>query len=174
MINQRNKNAAAIRPPGAESSLAGFIVQNVFWRVLLFTLLLMFANGSPVLAGDERLAVSADVANIRSGPGTDHEVLWRVEKYHPFLIVDKTGNWYRFTDFEGDSAWIHESLLAKIDTVITQKTLCNIRSGPGTDFEIIGTTSSGIPFKVLERKNNWIHIQHADGDKGWIHASLVW
>ncbi|MBW1693821.1 MAG: hypothetical protein JRJ41_06635, partial [Deltaproteobacteria bacterium] len=20
----------------------------------------------------------------------------------------------------------------------------------------------------------WIHIQHADGEKGWIHRSLVW
>jgi SH3-like domain-containing protein len=31
-----------------------------------------------------------------------------------------------------------------------------------------------VPFKVLEQKGNWFHIMHADGDKGWIHDSLVW
>ncbi|MGD8882880.1 MAG: SH3 domain-containing protein, partial [Desulfobacterales bacterium] len=36
------------------------------------------------------------------------------------------------------------------------------------------TVEKGIPFKVLKRENNWIHIEHADGDKGWIHKSLVW
>jgi len=33
---------------------------------------------------------------------------------------------------------------------------------------------SGVPFKVLTRKGNWIQVRHADGDKGWIHKSLVW
>jgi len=32
----------------------------------------------------------------------------------------------------------------------------------------------GIPFKVLGHKDNWLHVEHADGDQGWIHASLVW
>jgi len=27
---------------------------------------------------------------------------------------------------------------------------------------------------VLTRKGNWIQVRHADGDKGWIHKSLVW
>jgi SH3-like domain-containing protein len=27
---------------------------------------------------------------------------------------------------------------------------------------------------VLERKGDWIHIAHADGESGWIHKMLVW
>lgn len=30
-----------------------------------------------------RLAVSANIANIRSGPGTKYDVLWQVEKFSP-------------------------------------------------------------------------------------------
>lgn len=122
----------------------------------------------------ERLSVAPSVANIRSGPGTKYDVLWQVAKYHPILVLKKTGTWYHFRDFEDDKGWIHKSLVRKISTVITNKNKCNLRSGPGTKFKILFTTEKGVPFKILKRKGNWIHVQHADGDKGWIHKSLVW
>jgi SH3-like domain-containing protein len=125
-------------------------------------------------ASAERLAVSAPVANIRSGPGTSHTVLWKVEKYFPLRIIEKSGEWYHFEDFEGDKGWVHQSLVSKISAVVTKNDACNIRSGPGTDNKIIFTVEKGIPFKVLKREGNWIHIEHADGDKGWIHKSLIW
>ena len=125
-------------------------------------------------ASAERLAVSASEANIRSGPGTNHELLWKVEKYFPILVIEKSGEWIHFEDFEGDKGWIHQSLVSKIPSVITKNDACNIRSGPGTDHNIIFTVEKGIPFKVLEHQGSWIHIEHGDGDQGWIHKSLVW
>ena len=121
-----------------------------------------------------RLSVGSAVANIRSGPGTRYEVIWQVGKYHPLKILKKSGQWYLFKDYENDEGWIHESLLRKILSVITIKKQCNIRSGPGTEFKVLFTVEDGIPFKVLKKKGNWIKVQHADGDGGWIHKSLVW
>ena len=40
----------------------------------------------------QRLAVSAAIANIRSGPGTRYDVLWQVEKYYPFEVLKKEKN----------------------------------------------------------------------------------
>ena len=125
-------------------------------------------------ASAERLAVSAPVANIRSGPGTSHALLWKVEKYFPIRVIEKSGEWYHFEDFEGDKGWVHQSLVSNISTVVTKNDECNIRSGPGTNYEIKFTVEKGIPFKVLKREGSWIHIEHADGDKGWIYESLVW
>ena len=122
----------------------------------------------------ERLAVTAPVANIRSGPGTRHNVMWQVEKYFPLLVINKSGEWYQFKDFEGDRGWVHNSLVGKIPTVITKNDKCNIRSGPGTGNKILFTVEKGIPFKVLNRQGSWIHIEHSDGDRGWIHKALVW
>jgi len=122
----------------------------------------------------ERLAVSSPTANIRSGPGTNYDILWKVEKYHPLFILKKNNGWYHFRDFEEDEGWIHESLVNKTPTVITKSETANIRSGPGTKNKILFTVDMGIPFKVLKRKGKWIRIEHADGDKGWIHKSLVW
>ena len=138
--------------------------------IITFLLIMLLA----ATASAERLAVSAPVANIRSGPGTSHNVLWKVEKYFPLRVIEKSGDWYHFEDFEGDKGWVHQSLVSKISAVVTKNDECNIRSGPGTSNKIIFTVEKGIPFKVLKRKGSWIHIEHADGDKGWIHKSLIW
>ena len=139
-------------------------------RVILFFLIFIFA----ATAYAERMTVIKPTANVRSGPLTQHKILWKIEKYHPLFIIKKSGGWYRFRDFEKDKGWIHKTLLGTVPAVITIQDLCNIRSGPGTKFEILFTVEKGIPFKVLKRKGSWIHIRHADGDEGWIHNSLVW
>lgn len=122
----------------------------------------------------ERLAVLSKIANIRSGPGTQYEVMWQVEKYFPLSILEKHGRWYRFQDFENDIGWIHNSLVGKMPTVISRRPKCNVRSGPGTGNAIVFSVEKGIPFKVLGKKGNWLHVEHADGDSGWIYKTLVW
>ncbi len=120
------------------------------------------------------LSVSALVANIRSGPGTGYDVLWQVEKYHPIKKIKGQNSWYYFQDFEGDRGWINKRIVKKIESVITIKKTCNVRSGPGKKFKVLFTVEKGIPFKVLKREGNWINIEHSDGDKGWIYKTLVW
>ena len=141
-------------------------------RVGVFiTILILFFNTS-VLA--ERWAVSANKCNVRSGPGEEFDIIWQVEKYYPLEVIDKKGKWRFFRDVEGDEGWIHVDLLDKADTVVLVKDKCNIRSGPGTKHSVTFIAEKGIPFKVVNRKKQWIQIEHADGDKGWIHSSLVW
>ena len=89
-------------------------------------------------------------------------------------MIEEQDSWYHFKDFEDDKGWVHKSLVGKIEAVITKKDLCNIRSGPGTGNKILFTVERGIPFKVINRQDHWLHIEHADKDQGWIHDSLVW
>jgi SH3-like domain-containing protein len=122
----------------------------------------------------ERLTVAVPTANIRSGPGEEYDILWKIEKYHPLLILEKSHSWYFFRDFEGDKGWIHDSCVSKIPSVISLKDNCNVRSKPDVQSKILFTVEKGIPFKIIERKGDWIHVEHSDGDKGWIHRFLVW
>lgn len=131
----------------------------------------LWAHPSPAA---ERMAVAADTANIRSGPGTDYDQLWQVEKYYPVLILQKKGEWYEFKDFEDDRGWIHRDLLDNTTTVIIKVNNCNLRSGPGTQFDIVLSVDKGIPFKVLQKKDRWYQVEHADGDRGWVFSALVW
>ncbi len=146
---------------------------NRLLKYLLPTLVgMMIVVGHGLAA--ERMAVKATIANLRSGPGGKYEVLWQVEKYHPILVIEKKKDWYKIKDFEGDMAWIHKSLLGKINGIITTKAKCNVRSKPDKKGKILFTVERGVPFKVLKHSGNWIRIEHADGEIGWIHKSLVW
>ncbi len=122
----------------------------------------------------ERAAVKSAIANLRSGPGTKYEVLWQVEQYHPFLVVEKKGSWYKVKDFESDMAWVHKSLLGDFKSVITTRPKSNVREEPSTKSKIVFTVERGVPFREVKRKGQWINIRHADGETGWIFHSLVW
>ena len=122
----------------------------------------------------ERMAVKSDVANIRAKPDTESDTLWQVEKYYPLLILEKKESWYRFKDFEGDVGWIHGSLVDDTPTVIVKVNRANVRSGAGTQFDLVFDADKGTPFKVLEKNGRWFKVEHADGDVGWIFNSLLW
>ncbi len=141
-------------------------------RYSLFLSFLIVIMAGTAMA--ERLTIVASVANIRSGPATNSDILWKVEKYYPIFVIKKSGAWYQFRDFEKDTGWVHKSLVGKLKAVITKKDLCNVRSKPSTKEKILFTVEKGIPFKVLKSKGHWLNIEHADGDRGWIHDSLVW
>ncbi len=126
------------------------------------------------LAAAERMAVSAAEANVRAEPKPTADVLWKIEKYHPIEVLEVSGVWLRFRDYEGDTGWIHKTLVDKTPSVITRQKGCQLRGGPGTDHPVVGRVDKGIPFKVLRREGRWIEVEHADGDRGWIHDSLVW
>ncbi len=139
-----------------------------------YLFILMIVCLSCTAARAERLTITASMANIRSGPDTHSDILWKVEKYFPIEVIKKSDSWYYFQDFENDHGWVHQSLVGDVPAVITIRDLCNVRSGPSTKDEILFSVEKGIPFKVLERKDDWLHVEHADGDQGWIHDSLVW
>ena len=61
----------------------------------------------------ERLAITATLANIRSGPGSTYDIIWKVQQYYPFEVIKKEGAWYQFRDFEGDTGWVYDSLTGK-------------------------------------------------------------
>ena len=71
------------------------IIKNIFITTILFISVSNFAYAG------ERLTVAVPKANIRSGPGTQYDIIWQVYKYYPIKVIKKTGSWYRFSDFEG-------------------------------------------------------------------------
>jgi SH3-like domain-containing protein len=122
----------------------------------------------------ERMAVSVKEANVRAGPQPNADVLWKIEKYHPIEVFEASGAWLHFKDYEGDSGWVHKSMVDKTPAVITKQNGCQLRVGPGTEQTVLIKIDKGVPFKVLKREGRWIHVEHADGDKGWLHDSLMW
>lgn len=49
----------------------------------------------------------------------------------------------------------------------------NLRSAPDTKAEVLYQLPAGYPLEVLERKDQWLKVSDYEGDKGWIHESMV-
>jgi SH3-like domain-containing protein len=139
----------------------------------LFVVLVFFSM--PALSfSQERYSVSTDKLNVRSGPGSEHEVLWQAEKYYPMVSVKKKGNWIHFKDFEGYEGWVYKPLLSKKKSVVVKVGKCNVRKGPGKSYPIVFTADKGTPFLVISEKKGWYRLKHSDGDTGWVKTTLLW
>ena len=50
---------------------------------------------------------------------------------------------------------------------------CNVRTGPGTNYQVAMELFSGYPLKVIASQGDWLKIVDFENDSGWIHGSLV-
>lgn len=152
-------------------------VLNLPSRIFFGFFLVFFIFAFSVQA--EMLSVTSDGVNLRSGPGTNYEIKWEYGKGFPLQVVTKKGDWYKVKDFENDSGWIYKSLLSKKSHMIVKvnkksSKKVNIRSGPATNFQIVGKAYYGVVFETLLQKNGWAKVRHETGLEGWIKRSLLW
>jgi SH3-like domain-containing protein len=57
------------------------------------------------------VVVKSARANVRSGPGTGHPIVFTVEKGVPFRVLGRQGQWIRIRHADGDEGWVHENLV---------------------------------------------------------------
>ena len=145
----------------------------------LITGLLVILMLSASVARAEMVSISSIKVNMRSGPGTEHDVLWELGRGYPLQVIDRAGNWLKVTDFENDIGWVYRKLTTRSPHLIVKvfkdkKRKINIRTGPGTSYKIVGQAYYGVVFKTLERGQGWVKVQHENGLKGWVQRSLLW
>ncbi|ADH85146.1 SH3 domain-containing protein [Desulfurivibrio alkaliphilus] len=138
--------------------------------VLIAALLLAL----PATALADYVSVQRDKINIRSGPGTDHEILWEVFRDFPLKVISRQGEWAQIEDFEKDRGWVYTPLVGNEKRVIVQVEVANLRVGPGTNYEVKATVRYGVVFEPLERRRDWVKLQHSDGTTGWMSTNLLW
>ncbi len=64
-----------------------------------------------LLADIRTVIVDKDNCNVRSGPGTDHEIRFTVDRGVPFRVMEEKGKWLHVIHADGDQGWIHQSLV---------------------------------------------------------------
>jgi len=144
---------------------------GIMKKVVQFMLGFVFLTS---LCWGEMASIAKDWVDVRSGPGTNYEVLWRVCKDYPVKILEKKENWAKTVGYENDIGWIRQSLLSNTQTVIVTADEVNIRTGPGIRYAIAFKAERGDIFHIVGRKGKWLKIGY-DGDyKGWIRQDLVW
>lgn len=57
------------------------------------------------------VVVRVRLANIRNGPGTQHDVIFDAEKGTPFKVLQKKGRWIEVQHSDGDCGWVFDQLV---------------------------------------------------------------
>ncbi len=121
------------------------------------------------------LTVTTDNANIKTNPGKNHPTSMELFQGYPLKVVSKEGEWYKVSDFEEDTGWIHQSVVKKCDTVIVSSDKSvNMRSEPSTNAAVIADVERGVVMTKLTAKEKWTQVRHGSGTTGWIYSPLLW
>lgn len=121
----------------------------------------------------EFVSVAKDGVNMRSGPTEGDEVLFQLPAGYPLKVLTRQGEWLKVSDFEDDKGWIFGSLVNETPYVIVKVKECNVRSGPGTNYDKVGSLAKEVILKRVDRKGEWIKVSHAK-ITGWVHENLLW
>lgn len=137
------------------------------------------ATGLALLAGQtasaqSMVSVKGNVLNMRSGPGTNTEVLWELRKGYPLKVVARQGNWLKVSDFENDRGWVVRSLTGRTPHHVVKSRVANIRQGPGTQHRIVGKAEYGELLRTREKRPHWVRVERDNGKTGWIAKRLLW
>lgn len=66
-----------------------------------------------------------------------------------------------------------ESLFAQPLNLKVIKDDCNLREGPGLNFQVVGSLNSGDAVVAFSFKGSWVRVETKEGLSGWIFQSLV-
>ena len=134
-------------------------------KILGILLIVVFCISGNVFA--EMLSIKGDKVNMRSGPGADYRIEWKYGKGFPLKVISRKGKWCKVQDFENDTGWIFASLLSKKPHMVVKANKnkdqkINLRSGPGTEYKVVGKAYYGIVFETLDQL---IHVENTGKKK---------
>jgi len=130
--------------------------------------------------------VTADILNIRSGPGSGYPVTGKIKDKGAYTIVEEKDGWGKLKSGTG---WISLSYTQNAEgggtsagssssgvpyLVTTTCEVLNIRSGAGTRYRVTGTISESEgkkkEYTIVEEKSGWGRLKSG---AGWINLSYT-
>jgi cell wall-associated NlpC family hydrolase len=148
--------------------------------VLVIATMLMcvgsFASANSIAYG--AATVKATSLNIRSGPGTSNSVIGSIPNGKIIVILERTNDgWYKI-NYNGTVGYVCTDYLINILTAENFNAGGKVdgdgvrmRSGPSTDYSILGTYYTGTAMNVIGINNGWYKVQY-NGTTGYIRSDL--
>jgi len=143
-------------------------------RLPAFVLALLMLLVMQAVQAREMVSITRPDVNLRSGPGTRHEVVWILGRGYPLEVLARKGQWLQVRDFEGDEGWVHRSLAGRQPHVVVKAKVVNLRSAPGTRSRVVGKAGYGEVLRTLARRGDWIRVRSEGGVVGWVARRLTW
>jgi SH3-like domain-containing protein len=145
-------------------------------RPLIVSMLacLMLLLASPYAKAQEMVSVARPEIHMRAGAGTEHTSLWMLGQGYPLQVIGRRGQWLRVRDFEKDVGWVYRPLTSTRPHHVVNAPVVNLRKGPGPQHDVVGQATHGNVLRTLEKRRDWVRVQHENGTTGWAARRLLW
>jgi uncharacterized protein YraI len=123
------------------------------------------------------------IVNLREGPGQETRFVRRLPANTLLKILKQAGNWFRIQlEPDNTEGFIHlDFVILDVpqeleEAAVTQKghttTILNMRSGPGTEHNIITMLPADTEVTILERVNEWLKVT-TPTHTGFVHGDFI-
>ena len=126
-------------------------------------------DGSTVYTEYKNAVVTANELNIRNGPSLSAQKIGSLVKNQKVEVLETSGDWVR-TNY----GWVNKNYVKMVSAASANNTgtvtasALNIRSGPGTNYDRLGSLQRGETVTILENKGGWYRIS-----SGWVSANYI-
>ena len=129
------------------------------------------ASGLPI---PRFVSLSANEANLRTGPGERYPILWvYVQQGTPLEVTAEYGAWRRVRDYDGTVGWMHSALLSGTRTGLLTGTLRTLYSAPDINSRAVLRAEPGVLGIVDRCENGWC-LFDIRGREGWLPQEHFW
>lgn len=135
--------------------------------------------------------VREEGVNLRDGPGTNYVSMAKMGLGQELTLVERFEGWF-LVEYGQSYGWVTTDFLNIVPGVIERVPVAqtvpdpnpplvgavlennvNIRKGPGSAYERVGSVSAGASVSLLARHKDWWRVQLGNGTKAWIFSDLL-
>lgn len=155
-------------------------MRQAFHLIIVCTLIFSIAMPNTSHAASDDLIVTAEVLNLREGPGLSYPVLLKLKEGDTVSTIERSGDWIHVKagNTEGWIAgWMTKANTQTNDEqeqkfIISQVDDLNVRAEPSLSSTVLTQLSSGNEAAYIKSQNDWIQIQYGT-TTGWVSSQYV-
>ena len=159
-------------------------MKRVHKLLILITVLAMILSSMTAFANATELKTGIGIVTANSGlrlrasASTDSQVINTAMPGDNAVIIGQRGDWY-LVDYNLDIGYMYADYLqtkerenVELGYGSVNPSVCNMRSGPSTDNDIVSQAYSGDKVFIFGFNCGWYKVKY-DGDIGYIRSDLV-
>ena len=116
--------------------------------------------GSSGLPTPRFVSLSAEIVNMRAGPGVRYPITWVYRRVGvPLMVMAEVDYWRKVRDADGTEGWMHRSLLSGRRMAVLRTDVGELRKAPKGDAPVILRAEAGVMGKLLACQGAWCQME---------------
>jgi len=120
--------------------------------------------------------VNVNLLNVRKGPSSETEKVTALPKATRVQCLESSGEWVKIITDEKVEGYVFAEYLSDTAPPVYKYVVVNavnLRKGPGSETELLGTIPFGKKVQVFEKSNDYIRVLTSDGKEGYVYNEYL-